>query len=93
MHAGIRGGVIDENYINNYTDNILTDAYNTFGSLKAYQIWNEPDGVEGTISLTAESYAALLAAANNRLDTLSPNQTMISAGFVSKMVYQRLHSG
>lgn len=72
------------NYINKFIDEILPKAYDDFGDLYAYQIWNEPDdmAMRGTSKfITPESYAHLLALATAYLHT--QGQESISAGFVS----------
>ena len=82
--AWANSGQLSQNYINNFSSQIINDAYQNFGQLFAYQVWNEPDGTQGgSISIDANSYAQLLASVNARLKALNGSQIVISAGLVS----------
>ena len=75
---------LSQNYINNFSTQIINDAYANFGLLYAYQVWNEPDGTQGgSVAIDPASYAHLLASVNSALDGLNASQVVLSAGFVS----------
>lgn len=75
---------LSDNYINNFSTQIINDAYDNFGQLYAYQVWNEPDGTQGgSVAIDPASYAKLLASVNSALDGLNASQVVLSAGFVS----------
>ena len=76
-------------YINNFVNNVIPAAYQQYGGLHAYQVWNEPDDKNPAYSnsvkvMSAENYGTLLGLAHGALHQLSSNQQqVISAGLVS----------
>ncbi len=75
------GGGINS-YIPTFENRVIKPAAQHYGNKVVYQIWNEPDGIQGTIPLSPENYAALLSDAYR----LIKNQTgarVITAGLVS----------
>ncbi len=79
-----QGSSSNPNYIHHFSTNVVEHAYQTFGSLYAYQIWNEPDdhAMSNSVKyMDAASYGMLLGLAHATLQ--AHGQATISAGFVS----------
>jgi len=71
-----------ESYVSNFESYVVNPALNLYGNQVIYQIWNEPDGVAGTIPLSPYEYQKILSAAYDIINNV-PGTTTITAGMVS----------
>lgn len=70
-------------YANTFQSSVVQPAVNKYGNNVVYQVWNEPDGVEGTKPLSAQQYYTLLSATYNTIKNNSETNKVITAGLVS----------
>ena len=70
-------------YSYTFQNSVVQPAVNKYGNNVVYQVWNEPDGVQGTKPLSAQQYYTLLSATYETIKNNSENNKVITAGLVS----------